>query len=456
MQITIAGAGETGHFIAEDCLNSIFKQTCDITIIDRNKELLEEIQYQLDVKTIQGSCTDQAVFEQLASKNNDLFVACTDRDEINLISCILARQYGFRKTIAIIHSPVFSQRKVIGLYQHSGVDHLINPAKALANEILETTLLAGLANEATTFVNRKVFLLGYQVHSSSVLVNLVLKQNTKDRPPFLVSFIIRGQNSFIPDGSSKILAGDYIYLLVSHKELENLKQFLHVGKETTRKAVIAGNPSLLLETTKKLLRQHFEIQFIGPEFSQSLVGLQTHKKKLSWVPGRIDSVHSQLKADVANCSLFIAADQDDKLNLTGGMIAHYLGAKKTMVLLQRPDLATLPAKLGIDTHYSPRLIIARQIKKLLQFGTLNLDLTTLANTPMEVLSLQVHKNAPVVGKLLSTISFPKNCLVGTIVSKKQEVLLPSGTSSIMPDDQVIVLTMPENVAQLKKMISAEG
>ena len=98
MRIVIAGAGEVGSHLAR----MLGGGNHDITVIDSDAKLLEDVASTTDIVTVEGDCTTFATLKKASVRKADLFIAVNHEESPNIISAMLAKQLGARKTIARI------------------------------------------------------------------------------------------------------------------------------------------------------------------------------------------------------------------------------------------------------------------------------------------------------------------------------------------------------------------
>ena len=98
MKIVIAGAGEVGTHLAK----MLSGANHDITVIDINPRLLEEIEGLSDIITVEGDSSTFSTLKKASVRKADLFIAVAHEENINIIAAILAKQLGAKKSIARI------------------------------------------------------------------------------------------------------------------------------------------------------------------------------------------------------------------------------------------------------------------------------------------------------------------------------------------------------------------
>ena len=87
MRIVIIGAGKLGYSIAELLSNEQY----DVVVVDQNEERLEAVKNNLDVLTILANGASPITMNDPDIRNSDILVAVTAIDEVNMVSCILAK-----------------------------------------------------------------------------------------------------------------------------------------------------------------------------------------------------------------------------------------------------------------------------------------------------------------------------------------------------------------------------
>lgn len=93
MKITIAGYGKVGSTIAERLL----KENHDLTIVDIDPSAVEDARGELDIYGTVGNCASQEILREAGIKESDLLIAVTQSDEVNLLSCLIAKKIGAKK-----------------------------------------------------------------------------------------------------------------------------------------------------------------------------------------------------------------------------------------------------------------------------------------------------------------------------------------------------------------------
>ena len=87
-KIAVLGGGQVGASVAK----ILTDDGNDITLVDNNASVLEDLQEDNDIKTIQGNASSPSILNQVELSDCDILIATTASDEVNLVSCHLAKK----------------------------------------------------------------------------------------------------------------------------------------------------------------------------------------------------------------------------------------------------------------------------------------------------------------------------------------------------------------------------
>ena len=87
MEIIIVGCGKVGSALAE-----VLSNEHNVTVIDKKEDLINAVTNDFDVMGIAGNCLQTSVLEEANVSKANIFIAVTTSDEVNLLSCMIARR----------------------------------------------------------------------------------------------------------------------------------------------------------------------------------------------------------------------------------------------------------------------------------------------------------------------------------------------------------------------------
>ena len=104
MKIIIVGCGKVGYALCRQ-LN---EEGHDITLIDKDAERIQPAINTLDIQVLAGNGASFLAQQEAGIESADLLIAVTNQDEINLISCLIAKKVGTHcRTIARVRNPEY-------------------------------------------------------------------------------------------------------------------------------------------------------------------------------------------------------------------------------------------------------------------------------------------------------------------------------------------------------------
>ena len=118
MKVIIAGAGEAGTYLAQ----LLYDNKDNITIIDYDETRIKYIDEHYDFLSLKASSLSIETLKSAGISACDLFIAMTDTEEGNLLSCIMAKKLGAKKVIARISNKEYVDDFGNELFKGSGID----------------------------------------------------------------------------------------------------------------------------------------------------------------------------------------------------------------------------------------------------------------------------------------------------------------------------------------------
>ena len=128
--IMILGGSRIGKHVA-----LYMQKTCQVKLVDSDPDRCEALSEILeDTLIINGDCRNVDLLEQEGIGQMDAFVAVTGNSETNILSCLLAKKLGVKKTIAEVENMEY-----INLAENIGIDTIINKKISAASRIFRHT-----------------------------------------------------------------------------------------------------------------------------------------------------------------------------------------------------------------------------------------------------------------------------------------------------------------------------
>ena len=211
--VMILGASSIGVLTAEK-LEKKYK----VILIEQDENKCNEIAVRLKkTLVIHGDGTDVNLLEEQNIQNMDAFIAVTGDSEINIISSLVAKSHGVRKTIAGVENIDY-----IKLSHTIGIDTLINKKVIAANDILKYIRKGDVNSIATLNLDAEV--IEFTVKEGSKISSKQLKD--LDLPKMAnIAGVVRQGKGFIPFGDFKLEAGDRAIVFTNDETIHIIEKF---------------------------------------------------------------------------------------------------------------------------------------------------------------------------------------------------------------------------------------
>lgn len=440
MKVMIIGAGKLGYKLAEAMING----EIDVTLVDSNSKVIERINDHLDVLTVNANGLEVEILRELNIETYDLLIAATSSDETNTIICTLAKKLGCMRTIARIRNPEYTEQLDF-IKNEMGIDHIVNPDSATANEIVRY-LLKSYNFYSGNFAKGKVQMVDFNINHMKSLIGKKIME-IDDMEGLLIAAISRDGKIIIPNGSTELIEDDVIYIIGKSKNINDLgaRFKLNVEKKYIKRAMILGGGKIGYYLAKQLIASNINVTIV--EQNRERCKYLTEKLKNALViHGDGTDINLLEEEDLLLMDAFIGATGYDEQNLLMSLVAKQAGVNKVIAKISRPSYTHLIDKLGIDVALNPINITASDILKYIRGGRV-VSVSLLLGGQAEVTEVIVGEGLPVVGKQVSELELPKGIIIGAIVHEGT-VIIPNGKTFIYENDRLIIFCLIPDVPSL--------
>ena len=445
MRIVVAGAGKLGSSVAELLADDEF----DVVVIENDPKRKDVVQNSLDVLVIEGNACSPTTFRDPDIRNADVLIACTDSDEVNMITCMMAKKNGVKHTVARIRNVDYAINSPEMLNSEMKVDLILNPERITAAEI-DHILMTPSALNVDDFADGKVRMFEAKLKENSPYANIPLK-NLKIPNDILVAMLFRKHKMIIPRGNDVLLPGDNVYFVGKQEAILVFEQQFTNTYEKLEKALIIGAGRTGRFLAPMLEKQGLMVKVIekNKERCQMLASMLENGLVLCGDGTDIDLLTEE---GVAEADVVVCITEDDKLNLLLALLAKHLGAKKTIVRVTRNEYIELMEKVGVDVVLSSRLLSAGEVLRFVRKGGI-VSVSLLEGAQAEALEIIVGAGSEVEGKALRNITLPQECLVCAIVHEN-EAIIPNGDTVLHANDRIILFAKSELVKSTVPMFES--
>jgi trk system potassium uptake protein TrkA len=450
VNILVLGAGQVGLSVVEQLAG----EANDITVVDRNAQLLAEMQERLDIRVIQGHAAHPDVLRQAGADDAELVVAVTDSDETNIVACqVMYSLFHTPTRIARVRSVEYLEEKALFGPQAFPIDVLISPEQLVTDYIMRVIEHPG-ALQVLDFVGGLVRLVGIRAYHDGPLVSrqlLELRQRIKGGDA-RVAAIYRKGCTITPEGTTVIEPNDEVFFIAASRDIANVMAGLRRSERPYRRIIIAGGGRIGLRLARAL-QKDYRVKVIerDPKAAQRLSELLNMAIVLQ---GNAADGDLLIEENIEGTDVFVAVTNDEEANILSAMLAKRLGARKVMALINRPAYVDLVEESGlIDIAISPQqATIGSLLAHVRQVEVSAVH--ALRKGAAEAIEAVAHGDAAssqVVDRRIDQLKLPPGASISAIVRQGQVIIAHHDTIIRSQDHVIIFLTNKKRVNEVLRL-----
>lgn len=464
MSYVILGAGSIGFQLARQLIDE-YK---DVVLIEKDPEKAKRAANVLDCLVINEAGNKLDTLRKAGIGKADYFIGVTDSDEVNMIACgMVSGESGVPYKIARIRNLDYSGTQVVQKAFLS-IDHIVNP-EIEASRAITSVIERGSVSDVVFFEKGNLQMRSITVSGSSVFYNKSIEEiKGLVKTPFLAAVILRETHYLIPRGETVVRENDNLYLIATEESFESI--FSQVGKKrmAPKKIVIIGGSTVGRYVAEHFLRKRRRGFFIFRKLLQPFS--HTRKRRVNIIDSdyenckRLAEQYPEamvINADIsdegfgeeeqlADSDVVVATTDNQELNIVNAVYAKTLGAKRSIVLVNKSSYVQIASTLGIDVAISP---IDSMVSSILRFiRTSNVrSVHSLSGGKVEVMELSMAVGSPAEDKRLKNLKLPRDTLILSVTRGEQDII-PDGELVLRSGDHIIVIARKESVPKIEKML----
>ena len=390
MRIVIVGAGEVGYSVARN----LSADGHDIVIVEEDEERAAQAEETLDVMVVNGNGARPSVLAKagITGKKSDvmMLIACTNRDEVNLMACWIAKRSGVPHVIARAVGLEFTDNE--SWANDLGIDMLVSPERSVAKDI-EELLEVRAALHTTEIAGGRAGIYLFRVAQDSPLCSLPLYEIRKRNPKMimLVVWVKSGEDSFVPKASYALQPGDLCYTMCYRSQILEIERLFQPAKSKRLKRVfIIGAGKIGHQTAERLLAhiRGIDLRIVDEDRAkcEKFAGELPRAMILCGNGADAEFLKSEGITDADGC---VAATEHDETNLMLAVLAKTLGVSKSIAVVRNHNYLGMTNHIPVDAIVNRNQTLADVITRSVRYpGTSNV-LTVLEEISAEAVETTV-------------------------------------------------------------------
>lgn len=439
-KIIIIGAGEVGNFLA----SKLSSEQHDVTVIEVDSMKVDELNSSLDALVINGNGGSPSSLLQAGAESADLIIAVTDDENVNMLSCYLAKNMGTKKSFARVQDSSLKSE-----LDDLNIDQIIDPSESACDEIEKLLSRAGIY-DIHEFSGGKILSVGGVLTEDSPLINKKLSDIHEfgDRENWLVTAYVREGDSFIANGDTVLNTDDHVKIIVKSGDIQTATALIGIDFNYQIKKVIIIGASRSSELLAERLYKDYEIVVIDDN-KKDCNRIAENNSHVIVVNNDPRDPKNLIDLGVGSDTAIVALSKNDSKNIVCSLVGNALGVPEIITRVNKIDYLELLKETSIQATISTRITAANSILQDVRSDQVKSALT-FEDTEVEALEILLSEKCHVLDKSLTELELPKNCLIAGVI-RREKTYIPSGDWKFGNKDRLIVFTLPESIEEIENV-----
>ena len=455
LKIIIVGCGKVGQTL----VSQLMKEGHDITLIDKDPQIIQEMTNLYDVMGIVGNGASYSVQMEADIADTDLIIAVTGSDELNLLCCTVAKRVGNCSAIDRVRTPDYS-KEVRYLREKLGLAMIINPELEAAREAVRILCLP-TALEVSTFAHGHAEMIKIKVPDGNRLDGMTIMDLGKTigkslADKVLICAVERDKDIYIPSGNFRILKGDLISFVASRTTAKEFLQKIGFKTQSVNNTMIIGGGISAYYLASLLVNMGIAVKIIDsdPERCKELSVLLPRAVIING-----DGTNEELLREegIEYAESFVPLTGIDEENILLTLYAKKVSQAKAITKINRINFKNVVNSLDLGSVIYPKFITSEAIIAYVRAkkDSMNSNIETLYHmfdSRVEAIEFRVESESSLTNIPLMDLNLKKDLLI-SFINRNGTIIIPSGQDCIKVGDTVMIVTTHTGFNSIQDILS---
>ena len=441
MRVIVLGAGNVGRAVV-DALHDEH----ELTVIDTDAERLSALGDRYDVRTVEGNGTTKRVMREAGVEDAGLLIACSPREDANLVSAMLARKLSRARVIVRTSSPEYLEA---WREREIDVDFMVSSELETANAI---SGLIGIpaARQTDVFADGKVQIVEFDVPEDAgagPVIGRPLREAEIPQDSKVVA-IIRGKELVMPRGGESIEPGDRIVIIAAPASARQWSRLISHSQQQVDDLVVFGAGRMGSTIARVLLGRDVRVRLVDSDSHRALEAAEALPEARVFCAHAFDPEFLE-RERIGRASAAVFCLNDDAKNLYAAVQSRVHGVRLTIALAHDPGAVSVYERGGVDVAINPRQVIAEELVRFAHDPRIR-QIAMLDDDRFEILDLTVRDDSELANRNFDDLP-QTGSVIGAII-RDDRVLFPHGTDQLLAGDRVIIFVESRRAALVEKVL----
>lgn len=449
MKIIVLGVGNVGETLFENLLAE--KHT--VTVIDTDATTVNSFVNKYDINGVIGNGIERDTLLNAKVSDADFFIATVSKDEVNILSCVLAKKLGAKFTIARVRDPEYF-KEIPALKAELNIDMTFNPEYRTAVEIFSNLKFPSATN-VETFAKGHATMVDLPICEGNPIIGKSIIEIVREYGhSVLFAVVKRGEEYIVPHGEFVIQVDDTVSIIGGEDDIVLFTKQLKIYNHKSKSVFIIGGSRIAYYLGDVLIKNGISVKIIESDKERAKeLSFKLPKATVFYGDGSDDSILEE--EGIKNADAFVTLTNVDEENVIISLYAKKYKVPKIITKLDRPSVKNMVKEFGLDTIVSPRDVISnivlRYVRAHQEESGKGINTLYKVSDKVEALEFTVREDFSGINTPINQLKFKKNILLGGIV-RDGEYSLPTGQSLILPKDKIIVISSSRQISELEQIL----
>lgn len=448
MEIIIVGCGKVGETLTELLSN---EKKHDITIIDLDRALLQNIADTHDVMGIAGNGTTFSVLQEAGVDSADVMIAVTGSDEVNLLCCVIAKKSRSKiETIARVRSHAYFN-EISYLRESLGISMIINPELTAATEIARLLRFPN-AIEISTFAKGRVELMTFRLGADNPINGKSLRAAMNQyQADIVVCAVEREHKVVIPDGSFVFEEQDIVSIVGTPKSASDFFKKIKIKTHQVGNTMMVGGGTTAVYLSMQLLNMGIDVKIVERDRLRCEELCEILPKAMV-IHGAGINHNLLVEEGLEDCESFVALTGNDEENLFLSMFAGTKSRGKLVTKINRLSYDEVIERLDLGSIVCPKQLTAQYILQYVRakqnsIGSNVEKIYRILENKAEALEFNISEKCPLLHVPLEKMQLRSNLIVAVII-RSRKIIMPRGHDEFRVGDRVVVVSSGNQILDI--------
>jgi trk system potassium uptake protein TrkA len=463
MKIFVVGLGQVGSTVVE-----ALHDEHEVTVVDLDAGRLTATTERYEVAPAQGNGASRRVLEEAGVREAELVIACTSRDEVNIVSSMFAKRLApeaktIVRTTNVEYLDLWREREL-------DVDFMVSSEEETAHAV-SRIIGVPAARQTDIFAGGQVQMVEFDVepdagHRAGVADEPLADAAVRAARPHgggvvgrrlrdadipadsKVASIIRGGKMILPRGDESILPGDRIIVIGSPAAAREWGKIMAHGERQVDDVVVVGAGQTGVAVARVLMAERIRARLVEASATRAReVAEELPDARVFHAKGLDEDFMEREKIGNAGAAVFAMPNDAD--NLFGATLAKLHGVPLTVAIVHDALAEDVFERAGIDAAVNPRTVTAEEIIRFAHDPRIQ-QVAMLEGDRFEVLDITVRKESELCGTPFKDLPMTGS-LIGAIV-RNGTAIFPHGGDMLQPGDRAIIFTESSRVPIVERRL----